>query len=43
MVTNTNYHVNYDLVEQKSPRQSFSTAKRIIGDIKDTDYSLPFI
>lgn len=43
MVINTNYHVNFESVEQRSPRQSFSKAKRITLDIRDTDYSLPLI
>ena len=44
-VVNTDYSPDYSLVESNSRRQNFAKGAftRIIGDIRDEDYSLPLI
>jgi hypothetical protein len=45
MVVNTNYNINDEMLYPKSRRQEFLKGKfdRIIGDVRDQDYSLPLV
>ena len=45
MVVNTNYNIKDNIVHPTSPRQAFAKGsfKRIIGDVRAEDYSLPLI
>lgn len=42
-MTNTNYHINDDLTFNQTKRAVFDKGyyKRIIGDVRNLDYSLP--